>query len=142
MGFNFNPFTGNLDYFEPGVVRSSSTYQTQSLAADAAEDFDLPLGKVYTLLKVASTFPCWIRFFDSAAARTADSRTQPGGTPPAAGEGYYAELITVGPNGEVTMSPVAVAQGDATGRAYIRVVNRDNVSRVLDLTITTSRIEA
>jgi len=113
---------------------------TATLAAAATEDFTISAGKVFNLLSFVSSTPSWIRIYGSAAARAADTRTQPGGTLPLAGSEYYAELVTTTAPQTITMSPVAIVQGTA-GIAYARVVNMDTVSRSIQLNLKVLTLE-
>lgn len=108
------------------------SHTTASLAAAASEDFTIASGALANLLAVTASFPAWIRVYGTSAARTADTRTSPGGTPPISGSGFYAELATTTTPQTIQLSPVATMQGDP-GNVYMRVKNMDSVSRAIAL---------
>lgn len=109
------------------------SHSTASLAAGDAENFTIPAGDAYMLLAVTASYPAWIRIYRDAAGRTADEgRTTPGAPFPEDGSGFVAELQIEAADGTLRFSPVPIGQGDA-GDAYVRVVNDDSVSRVIDL---------
>ncbi len=111
------------------------TVTTASLAVGAAANFTLPAGRTYALLSITASTPCWLRVYGTEIARTTDPRTSPGGTPPEAGSGFYAELATSAPGQSISLAPVPIIQGLGTGGlSYCKVVNTDTVSRVITLT--------
>ena len=110
------------------ALASVSTFQTlsntaTSLASGANADFTINAGNVFTLLRVTSSHPAWIRVYDTNAARAADTRTTPGAPYPSTGSGFYAEILTNATPQAITMSPVALCQG-VSGVAYVRKQNR------------------
>jgi hypothetical protein len=115
-----------------GIVPATLTYTTASLAANASEDFTIAGGDAFQLLSIESSRPAWVRIYGTAAARTADTRTQPGGAVPAAGSEFYAEVATTATPQTIRLSPVPLVQG-TNGGAFVRVVNRDSVARTIAL---------
>jgi hypothetical protein len=64
----------------------------------------------------------WIRVYGDSAARTADTRTSPGGIPPLSGTGFYAEVVTTTADETIDFAPLpAVYAG--FGLTFFRVVN-------------------
>jgi hypothetical protein len=107
-------------------------HTTASLTPGGSEDFTLPGGNLFQLLAVSATTPAWLRVYGSSAARAADLRTEPGGTPPGPAGEYYAELATTTPGQVIRLAPVPLVQG-ANGEGFVRVQNRDSSSRVIVL---------
>ena len=114
------------------LVIESVEYTTASLAANALEDFSVPFGAVSNLLSAYSSHPAWIRLYRTAADRTADTRTSPGGSLPGPVEGLNAELVTDTTPETIWLSPVPTMQGDSS-LVYARVKNLDVVSQALNV---------
>jgi hypothetical protein len=127
---------GSLSY-------TTLSYTTPLLAAGATDDITLAGGDVFNLLAITSSNPVWVRVYGTTEARSADTRTQPGGIPPGSGNDYYAELVTVATPQTIRFSPVPVVQG-TTGNAYVRVKNVDSSARTItiDFTILTLILES
>ena len=113
-------------------VTAILSHETESLEAGAIEDFTIPGGNAFHLLSVTSSTPTWVRVYGTAAARAADTRTSPGGTPPLAGSEFYAELVTTAAPQTIRLSPVPLVQG-TFGNTFVRVKNMDTVSRTINL---------
>ena len=126
---------GSLSY-------TTLSYTTPLLAAGATDDITLAGGDVFNLLAITSSNPVWVRVYGTTEARSADTRTQPGGIPPGSGNDYYAELVTVATPQTIRFSPVPVVQG-TTGNTYVRVKNVDSSARTItiDFTILTLILE-
>lgn len=117
------------------ALNSVNRFQTfsntaTSLASGADADFTINAGNVFTLLRVTSSHPAWIRVYDTNAARAADTRTTPGAPYPSTGSGFYAEILTNATPQTITMSPVALCQG-VSGVAYIRKQNRSGATATI-----------
>ena len=114
-----------------GVAGSVQTCSTSLLPAGGLQDLTLTAGAAFHLMAIESSSPAWVRVYGTPAARAADDRTQPGGTLPAAGSEFYAEVV-IEAAGTIRMSPVPLVQAtdDVT---YLRVVNVDSVSRTIAL---------
>jgi hypothetical protein len=129
-------FDDSLQWVEPtggaSLEVSAIPHTTAELAPDGVEDFAIAGGDLFHLLSVTASTPAWVRVYGTAAARDADTRTEPGGTPPGAGNDYYAELATVAAPQTIRFSPVPLVQG-TSGDAFIRVKNMDAVSRAITL---------
>lgn len=106
---------------------------SNGVAAAGSADFTIEPGNVFNLLSIQCSFPCWVRVYDSASARTADTRTIPGAPYPAAGSGFYTEVVTTINNQIIRMSPIPVCQSTA-GLTYIRIVNMDTATRNITTT--------
>lgn len=106
---------------------------TASLANDAAEDWTITsAGTLAAALSVTTDRAAWIRLYSSSSARSADSRTSPGGTLPLAGTGFLMEVATTGAQ-TITMAPPAWLA--TTGSVYARVVNRSGSTAAVQLSI-------
>jgi hypothetical protein len=116
-------------------------HTTASLAPGATEDFSIPAGTVFKLLSVEASTPAWVRVYGTTAARTSDTRTEPGGPLPGSGADYYAELATTATPQTIRLSPVPTVQG-TSGAAFIRVGNTDSVSRAISLDFITLKLGA
>jgi hypothetical protein len=137
-------FTDRLEWEQVGgggLSAAMLNHTTASLAAGAAEDFTIAGGDAFQLLSVTASTPAWVRVYGTAAARDADTRTEPGGTPPGAGNDYYAELATVAAPQTIRFSPVPLVQG-TSGDAFIRVKNMDTVSRVITMNFSVLTLES
>lgn len=99
-----------------------------------AYDFTLQ-GTSILLVKITTDYPTWVRGYSSAAARVADTRTNPGAPYPSAGSGFYTEVVTEVGSLEIEMSPAPVIYGPS-GISYWRAVNEDSVARVITMDFT------
>ena len=134
--------TGPQGATGPGsVVSSTLNYTTGSLASGASEDFTLAMGTSACLLSITSSTVSWVRVYGTSAARTADIRTSPGGSAPASGSEFYAEIATTASPQTIRFSPVPVIQTTA-GNAFIRVKNTDSVTRTITLNFKILILEA
>lgn len=111
---------------------SSVSYTSSSLAADASENFTLSITRFFQLLSLTASTPAWVRVYGTSAARAADTRTSPGGTVPAAGTEFYAELVTTTAAQTIRLSPVPLVQ-PTSGEVFVRVQNMDSVTRAIVL---------
>jgi hypothetical protein len=139
MTYRYNPFTGTIDSFTQTLIQQTLTYQTASLAAGASEEFTINAGNVYALTSITASTPSWVRVYGTAAARTADTRTEAGGTFPSAGSEFYAEITTDTTPETIRMAPVPIILG-TSGVSYLKVTNLDTVDRVIDLSIFTTKM--
>lgn len=112
-----------------------------SLNAGASSDYTISASNLFILLSFTANYPTWLRVYGTEAARTADSRTSPGGVLPQSGTGFYAELVTTSNNQTITLAPVATVQG-TNGLAYVRVQNMDSVARSLILSLNILNLPA
>jgi hypothetical protein len=98
-------------------------------------------GRVAQLLAVTLSHASWLRIYRSAAQRTADTRTSPGGTFQAQidlGDAKpYAEIVTTGAAQTVISNPVPEIPGDGSGLIYVRLRNQSGgtVAVTADLSI-------
>jgi hypothetical protein len=107
---------------------------TEILPPGGAEDLSLNSPLVFNILGVYSATPAWIRVYGTSSARTADTRTSPGGVPPAAGTDFYAEVVTTQSPQIIRLSPVPMMLTDSE-QIFIRIVNMDTVSRDLPFSL-------
>jgi hypothetical protein len=102
------------------------SHTTGSLANGASEDFTIEVGQVAKLLTVELSHAAWVRFYRSAAHRTSDTRTVPGGTLQQmidlGSARPYAEIVATGAQ-TIAVNPVAGIVGDGDGLAYLRIRN-------------------
>jgi hypothetical protein len=141
-GISITGATGPQGATGPGsVVSSTLNYTTGSLASGASEDFTLAMGTSACLLSITSSTVSWVRVYGTSAARTADIRTSPGGSAPASGSEFYAEIATTASPQTIRFSPVPVIQTTA-GNAFIRVKNTDSVTRTITLNFKILILEA
>lgn len=116
------------------------SHTTAILEPGATEDFTIEAGNTFHLLSVTASTPAWVRVYGTSAARAADTRTSPGGTPPLAGSEFYAELVTTTAPQTIRFSPVPLVQG-TSGNAFVRVQNMDTVSRTINLDLRVITLE-
>jgi hypothetical protein len=114
---------------------------TFSLAAGDTEDFSITAGSLLNLLSITASTPSWVRVYGTAAARSADLRTSPGGVPPLAGGEFYAEVATTASPQTIRFSPVPLVQGTA-GEVFVRVANTDTVARTIVLSFSVLTLQA
>lgn len=128
-----------------GATRQSLTYTSLSLASGALLDFTMPLGKMSNLLSLTLSHPAWIRFYRSAAQRSADTRTSPGGTLQSmidlADAKPYGECVTVSVSQTIVQNPVPTLLGDSSGLVYIRLVNYHSSAAVITVTTVSLPLE-
>lgn len=131
----------NWKVFAPGGSGATAiNHVTESLAAGSFEDFTIAAGDSFHFLSLTASTPSWIRVYGTSAARAADTRTSPGGTPPLAGSEFYAELVTTTAPQAIRLSPVPLVQG-TFGNAFVRVKNMDTVSRAIALNFSVIPLE-
>jgi hypothetical protein len=118
-----------------GVSASTLTHTTGSLAAGAIADFTLSSNSLFQLLSFTASTPTWIRVYGTSAARSADTRTSPGGTLPSAGSEYYAELVTTAAPQTIRLSPVPLVQ-PTSEQVFMRVNNMDSAARIISMTFS------
>lgn len=127
--------------YASSVSTSTLSYVTGSLAAGASEDFTLSGASLFQLLSYTASTSSWVRVYGTSAARSADTRTSPGGTVPVAGTEYYSELVTTTAAQTIRLSPVPLVQATA-GNVFVRVKNMDSVTRTLALSFTILSLSA
>ena len=124
--------------------RSTVSHTTASLATDASEDFTLAITKMANVLKVTADYPCWVRLYGTAAARTADA-SRLITADPATGIGLYGEWASTSGALSVTCSPIPCFQNSDTtpaNTAYLTVKNLDSTSRAISIGVTFVGLEA
>ena len=133
-----NVSTGSLS------SRSTVSHTTSSLAANASEDFTLAITKMANILKVTADYPCWVRLYGTAAARTADA-SRLITADPATGIGLYGEWVSKSGALSVTCSPIPCFQNSDTtpaNTAYLTVKNLDSTARAIPVGVTFVGLEA
>jgi hypothetical protein len=132
--FKFGDNSSNwndLPYASTGAIDVETVqHVTASLNSEESEDFTIEAGNVFQLLVVEASTPAWIRVYGTTAARSADTRTEPGPPIPSSGAEFYAELVTTAASQAIRMSPVPIVQG-TSGSAFVRISNKDAVARVI-----------
>jgi hypothetical protein len=117
--------------------RTTLTLITGSIAADATETGTLSLStSTAALLSIVADQPCWLRFYASADARTADAARDidTRGTP---GTGLLAEFVFDTAGQLIPVSPVAIlASEDAVPSVdvYYAVQNLSGASTAITIT--------
>jgi hypothetical protein len=128
-----------------GPARQSLSYTSLSLASGALLDFTMPLGKMSNLLTLTLSHPAWIRFYRSAAQRSADIRLSPGGTLQSmidlADVKPYGECVTTTIPQTIVQNPVPILVGDSSGLVYIRLVNYHFSAAVITVTTVSLPLE-
>jgi hypothetical protein len=117
---------------QTGPQQQTITYTTPTLQSNEIHLFTFSFAPVFTLLYVNASTPAWVRFYGTAAARAADTRATPAGVLPLPGSEFYAELVTVGADETITLSPVPIVQAEA-GVAYVKAANMDVIPRSIVL---------
>lgn len=109
------------------------TFVTGSLASGTSQNFVINGGDTFQLLSFTASNKAWIRLYGTSAARSADTRTSPGGTVPLSGAEFYAELVTTVAAQTIRLSPVPTVQATA-GDVFVRVQNMSSTTETLTLT--------
>jgi hypothetical protein len=118
-------------------TRTVVTHTTGSLANLAVEDGVIAIAKGAFLYKIEVDAACWIRFYDSAAARTVDAGRSLG-TPATPGIGTLAEYSFAGA-GSLGGGPVPFlknADGTPTTDIYYSITNRSGSTTAIQIDIT------
>jgi hypothetical protein len=114
------------------------------LAAGSSADIEAVGFKTYMLGKVATTYPAWVRIYSDGTTRTTDSsRTE--GNDPTPGSGVIAEVITTSGSLTQLITPGVIGFNNdtvTTSTVYMRVTNKDAVSRSINVTLTLLQLEA
>ncbi len=124
--------------------RSSVTASSLSLASGASANLNATGFKSYLLSKITTNFPAWVRIYSDSTSRTNDS-SRAEGNDPLPGSGVIAEVITTAGNLTQLITPGVMGfnNDDPVGEdVYIRVTNKDTVTRVIELNMTMLRLEA
>jgi hypothetical protein len=111
------------------------SFTTASVGSGSSLNFEMNIGRLYSLLGIETSYPSWLRVFGTSSGRAADSRVSPGLPFPSAGTGYFTEVITTESQLSLFMSPIPMVQQDG-GNTYFTIKNNDIVSRVIEVTIT------
>lgn len=124
--------------------RTAVTASTLSLASGASANLNATGFKSYLLSKISTNYPAWIRIYSDATSRANDSsRTE--GNDPLPGSGVIAEIITTAGNLTQLITPGVVGFNNddpLSDNVYIRVTNKDTVTRVIEMSMNMLRLEA
>lgn len=124
---------------------SRTTYSVTSSNLSAGSSEPLTIAgayKSYMLMGVTVNQPAWIVLYASQAARSADS-TRTILNDPNPGSGVLAEFVTIGPE-TITVSPAVLGFNDEpvpVPEIYLKVTNKDSVSRSITINLTLIRLE-
>ena len=137
--------TGDLTCSAITVTRNTYTATANSLASGSQTDITIVGHRAYALLKVAVNHPSWVVLYVDDASRTADdSRSE--GTDPAPGSGVIAEVTTTTAGSSTfLMSPGLIGwNNDSTvsKNVYVKVKNKDSVTRSITVSLTMVPIQA
>lgn len=130
--------TGGTGPTGPGGVRTTATVTTASLANLTSENDTIStLGKGATLYSINLSVAGAIRFYCTAADRTADAGRGLGTLPPT-GMGILAEFITTTTNQTIEASPIAYlfnSDGTPATSIYVTIFNLSGASSVVTATV-------
>jgi hypothetical protein len=124
--------------------RTSITASSLTLASSASANLNATGFKSYLLSKITTNFPAWVRIYSDATSRSNDS-SRAEGNDPLPGAGVIAEVITTAGNLTQLITPGVLGfnNDDPTSETvYIRVTNKDTVTRVIELDMSMLRLEA
>jgi hypothetical protein len=124
--------------------RTAVTTTSSNLASGASANLNASGFKSYLLSKVTTDFPAWVRIYSDATSRTNDS-TRTEGNDPLPGTGVIAEVITTAGNLTQLITPGVMGFNNddpISSTVYIRVTNKDTVTRVIELSMDLLRLEA
>ena len=119
------------------MVRTTSTVTLAALAPGATGVAIIPLNRSTHILSVGTDYPAWVRLYNDAASRTADS-SRSFTASPSAGSGVVFDVVTAVGALVVKQSPVEIfvnnnSPTDTNG--YVTITNKDAVTRIITLTI-------
>lgn len=127
--------------FESTRVTFSIT--SSNLSAGSSESLTIPNAfRSYMLLRVVINQPAWVVLYTSQAARSADS-TRTILNDPNPGSGVLAEFVTLGSE-TITVSPAVLGFNDepvTVPEIYLKVTNKDVVSRTITVNLTLIKLE-
>lgn len=132
------------------TVNSSSYSRTTGNATTASSigvgntaQLTITAAKTYVLYSVQTSHPAWVTLYVDAASRTDDAsrlETQD----PLPGSGVVAEVITTSGNLTQLITPGTIGfnnDGTPSDNVYVRVVNKDSVSRTITVTLKYLKLE-
>lgn len=130
---------------EPTVVgtRPANTHTTASLAADATEDYTITeLGFAGIFFTIQTDTAAWVRFYTTAAARTADAARSIT-TDPSAGSGVLLEVVHTGAATTTITPSVNYFNGDTTPAEaiYVSVTNTDTVAATIQVDVVGIKLQ-
>lgn len=127
---------GITDAFVP--ARAETGITTGVITAGSNEQGVVALGKSGKILKVAADVNCWVRFYPTAAARTADA-SRLISEDPAVGDIVLADLIFAGAPEEILCAPVLGYYNDdgtVVTDIYYRIDNTSGGDSAIQVDVT------
>jgi len=122
-----------------GLVRKTATVTTDSLAADAQTLVPvLPLGKACTVIKIATDYPAWVRFY-STSTHQSDDQSRLISVDAEGEHGMLLEVLTSASNLSLDMAPAAQCyslESSPSANINVTVTNKDTVDRAITVTVT------
>lgn len=147
IGVDGSADTSSLDYKSKhgSFIRATVQATTDSIAANASDAAKtLAVGKGCTAIKIATDYPAWVRIYASAADQTADSARMIT-VDPTAGTGVLLEALTAAGAGlGVDLAPAAMLyslESSPGTTLLMTVMNKDSVSRAIQVTVTIIPLE-
>ncbi len=124
--------------------RETVSSTTSNIDADVTTTVIATGYKTYVLSKISTTYPAWVRIYSSANSMDSDAGRLEG-VDPLPGSGVIAEVITS--NGSLTqlITPGVIGfnSDNTVGvEIYMRVTNKDNVSRSIAVSLTILKLES
>lgn len=140
------------DYDTTWISNSSSGLTSRSLLSGTATSvvsggsgtINVTGYKAYSLMKVATNYPAWVRIYSDSASRTSDS-SRSSGTDPIPGSGVIAEVITTAGNLTQLITPGVIGFNNDTvpsTTVYVTVTNNDVTTRNMSVTLTLLQLES
>lgn len=116
---------------------NSVNYLTSNLQPNTHEQADLVLSRANVILNITSNRACRVRFYLNTIYRTSDLG-RPLGIEPSGEHGLLLEVVTSNSNSSIDCSPLPVvaALGSGSNSIPITITNLDNVTGIINLTIS------
>jgi hypothetical protein len=123
-------------------AREEVAFTTASLADGATAESTVSIGcRAALLVGIEADRACRVRFYDTSAARAADS-ARGEATDPAAGIGVLAEYIFTGADTYGAEPPIILKNGDGSGTTvYYAVENQSGATSTVEVTLTILELE-
>ncbi len=122
--------------------RATSQGTTSNLASGAAVNLNISTAKTYVLHKIQTNYAAWVTVYTDVNSRANDaSRAET--TDPTPGSGVIAEVITSGAATQILTPGVIGWNDDATpsSNTYLKVVNKENISYPITITLHYLKLE-
>lgn len=127
-----------------GGVRVETAFTTAILANDASEEGIVALGKTSLVVQLTATAKCRVRFYSTAAYRTADATREPG-VDPQLEHGVMLDILFPDANLTWDLSPLAAISNDddpVVTDIYYSVQNLSGAPAAIEVTIVNIPLEA